>query len=55
MENEICSECGAVFTPEMHWVRCGADDCPMKSKTETRSLLQMWIDGADDDGKPPRV
>jgi len=38
-KDEICSRCGAEFLAHIHFVRCDADPCPMKSTIDTRSIF----------------
>ena len=46
-KNEVCSKCGAVYLAHIHFVMCFDDSCPMKSKSDTRSVLEMmW--GSDE-------
>lgn len=42
-KNEVCSKCGGVFLAHHHYIRCFDDPCPMKSKSDTRSLLEMMF------------
>ena len=44
-KDETCPKCGIEFKAYIHFVRCDADRCPMKSTTEPRSLLQQFADG----------
>jgi hypothetical protein len=49
LTTEICS-CERVLPAFIHYVRCpiSADRCPMKSKSDQRSLLEMMFDSAHD-------
>jgi hypothetical protein len=40
MESETCSKCKAVFLPHHHFIRCEANDCPMKDGNGP--LLDWW-------------
>ncbi len=40
---EVCS-CGRILPAFVHFVRCRVDGCPMRSKSEPRSLLAMICD-----------
>lgn len=42
-KDEICSRCKKLFEAHIHWIRCDANPCPMKSTKEPRTLFEMWI------------
>lgn len=44
-KDETCSKCGTLFEAQIHFIRCDVELCPMKSTTETRTLLQRFADG----------
>lgn len=44
-KDETCAKCGALFEAQIHFIFCDTKPCPMKSTTETRSLLQRFVDG----------
>lgn len=39
--DETCSRCGATFGPNIHFIRCNGEPCPMKSTEDTRSLMDI--------------
>ncbi len=47
-KNEKCPKCKGIFLAYHHFVMCNNDDCPMKSKIDKRSLLDMWTDVIED-------
>lgn len=46
-KDETCSRCGALIEAQIHFIRCDANPCPMKSTADTRTLLKMLC------GAPP--
>lgn len=40
-KDETCSRCGVLFEAHIHFIRCGANPCPMRSTKDHRSLLEM--------------
>ena len=48
-KDETCAKCGTLFEAHIHFVRCDADDCPMKSTKDTRTILERFRDAATTD------
>ncbi len=40
-KDETCSRCGTEFLAHIHFVRCKADPCPMRSTKDPRTLLEQ--------------
>lgn len=47
MKNETCSKCNVFFAAHIHLVKCEAEDCPMKSKKDKRTLLDILSNEED--------
>lgn len=45
-KDETCPKCGTLFEAHIHFIRCDAEPCPMKSTKDTRSLLDRLLDEA---------
>lgn len=43
-KDEICPKCGTLFEAQIHFIRCDAVPCPMRSTVETRSVLDRLSD-----------
>lgn len=43
-KDEVCKKCGTLFEAHIHFVRCDAPDCPMRSTKERRSILERLTD-----------
>ena len=39
-KDEKCPKCGTMFLAHHHFVRCNEAECPMKSTTDTKSVLE---------------
>lgn len=42
-KDETCPKCGTLFEAHIHFIRCDAESCPMKSTKDTRTLLDMFV------------
>lgn len=40
-KDETCAKCGAEFLAHVHFIRCDAQPCPMRSTKEPRTLLEQ--------------
>jgi len=43
--DEECPNCGALFAPHHHFIRCAAKPCPMVSTKDPRSFLEKFVHG----------
>ena len=44
-KDQKCPKCEALLLANHHFLICDTSECPMRSKTETRSLLERFVDG----------
>jgi hypothetical protein len=40
--DETCSKCGVEFLAHIHFIRCDATPCPMRSTADPRPLLEQF-------------
>ena len=51
-KDETCPRCGVEFQAHIHFIRCDANPCPMRSKANTKTLLQMLLEPIAQDKAP---
>lgn len=44
-KDESCASCNRFFAAHVHFIRCDASLCPMRSTKDPRSLLDRFRDG----------
>lgn len=50
-KDEKCPKCQATFLACIHFIRCDADDCPMKDQKDKRSLLEQLMADSKEEPK----
>lgn len=44
-KDETCAKCGILFEAQIHFIRCDARPCPMRSTQDPRPLLERLVGG----------